>query len=73
MRTFHHVGFVTEEQKEGAFYNEGLSVWLTDISASPNKIEFLKFEAGSWFARVSPETIAYGLYSTQSGRGFDSV
>ena len=47
MRTLHHVGFITSEQKEGAFYNEGLKVWLTDISASPNKIEFLKFEEGS--------------------------
>jgi len=47
MRTFNHVGFLTSEQKEGAVYNEGLSVWLTDFSKSPNKIEFLKFEEGS--------------------------
>ena len=47
MRTFNHVGFITTEQKEGAVYNEGLRVWLTDISKSPNKIEFLKFEEGS--------------------------
>ena len=47
MRTFNHVGIVTTEQKEGAAYNEGLHVWLTDYSKSPNKIEFLKFEAGS--------------------------
>jgi hypothetical protein len=47
MRTFHHVGIITEEKKEGAMYNEVLSVWLTDISQSPNKIEWLKFEPGS--------------------------
>lgn len=47
MRTFNHVGIVTNEQKEGAILNEGLNVWLTDYSKSPNKIEFLKFEAGS--------------------------
>lgn len=47
MRTFNHVGFITTEKKEGAFYMEGLSVWLTDYSKSPNRIEFLKFEAGS--------------------------
>ena len=47
MRTFNHVGFLTSEQKEGAVYNEGLCVWLTDFSKSPNKIEFLKFEEGS--------------------------
>ena len=28
-------------------FNEGLSVWLTDYSKSPNRIEFLKFEEGS--------------------------
>ena len=47
MRTFHHVGFITAEKKEGAVFNEGLKVWLTDIGKSPNKIEFLKFEEGS--------------------------
>lgn len=47
MRTFNHIGIVTTEQKEGAMLNEGLHVWLTDYSKSPNKIEFLKFEAGS--------------------------
>ncbi|MCD8265168.1 MAG: hypothetical protein LUD02_14310 [Tannerellaceae bacterium] len=47
MRTFNHVGILTDEKKEGAVYNEGLSVWLTDYSQSPNKIEFLKFEEGS--------------------------
>lgn len=44
MRTFSHVGIVTNEQKEGAMFNEGLNVWLTDYSQSPNKIEFLKFD-----------------------------
>lgn len=47
MRTFNHVGIVTTEQVEGAMFNEGLSVWLTDYSKSPNRIEFLKFEEGS--------------------------
>lgn len=47
MRTFHHFGIPVKEVKEGATYNEGLKVWLTDIDASPNKVEFLKFEEGS--------------------------
>jgi len=47
MRTLNHVGFITSEKKEGAVFNEGLRVWLTDFSKSPNKIEFLKFEEGS--------------------------
>ena len=47
MRELNHVGIITTEMKEGATYNEGLKVWLTDYSKSPNKIEFLKFEEGS--------------------------
>ena len=47
MRAFNHVGFITTEKKEDAVFNEGLSVWLTDYSKSPNRIEFLKFEEGS--------------------------
>ena len=47
MRTLNHVGFITTEKKEGAVFNEGLRVWLTDFKQSPNKIEFLKFEEGS--------------------------
>ncbi len=47
MRTLNHIGIVTTEKVEGAVYNEGLKVWLTDYSKSPNRIEFLKFEEGS--------------------------
>ncbi|MEN6324111.1 MAG: hypothetical protein ABFD09_11580 [Proteiniphilum sp.] len=47
MRTFHHVGIVTQEKKEGATYNDVLSVWLTDKESSPNNIEWLMFEKGS--------------------------
>lgn len=47
MRKFNHVGIVTTEKKPGAFFNEGLSVWLTDFTKSENKIEWLKFEEGS--------------------------
>ncbi len=53
MREFHHVGIVTNEKKEGAMYNETLSVWLTDINNSPNNIEWLKFEEGS----ILPELV----------------
>ncbi len=53
MRTFNHVGIVTTEKKEGAVYNEVLSVWLTDFSKSTNKIEWLRFEEGS----ILPELV----------------
>lgn len=47
MRTLNHFGIITDEIREGAVYNDGLKVWLTDFANSPNKIEYLKFEAGS--------------------------
>ena len=52
MRTFNHIGIVTTEKKEGAILNEGLNVWLTDYNQSPNRIEFLKFEAGSCLSEL---------------------
>ncbi|MDD4516730.1 hypothetical protein [Massilibacteroides sp.] len=61
MRTFNHVGIITTEKKEGAMFNEGLGVWLTDYSKSPNKIEYLKFEPGSCMPPLVQENghIAY--------------
>ena len=47
MRKYNHIGIITKEDKEGASFNETLSVWLTDFSQSPNKIEWLKFVEGS--------------------------
>ncbi|MCI5718176.1 MAG: hypothetical protein MR292_07340 [Alistipes sp.] len=47
MRTFNHIGMVTDVIPEGAVFNDGLKVWLTDYTKSPNRIEFLKFEPGS--------------------------
>lgn len=47
MRTFNHVGMIADTVPEGAVFNEGLGVWLTDYAKSPNRIEFLKFEPGS--------------------------
>lgn len=47
MRTFNHVGIIINEIPEGATFDSGLNVWLTDFSKSSNKIEFLKFEEGS--------------------------
>jgi len=47
MRTFNHIGIVTNDTKENASLNADLGIWLTDFSKSPNKIEFLKFIDGS--------------------------
>lgn len=67
MRTFNHVGIITDVIPEGAVYNEGLSVWLTDFSKSPNKIEFLKFEHGSCMPELVQKQghIAYTVLSLE--------
>lgn len=67
MRTFNHVGIITTEKKEGAVFNEGMRVWLTDHSKSPNKIEYLKFEEGSYMPQLVQENghIAYTVPSME--------
>ena len=52
MRKYNHVGIITNEDQPGAIFNEGLRVWLTDFSKSPNKIEYLKFVDGSCMPEV---------------------
>lgn len=46
MRTLNHFGIPVNYKPEGATYNEGLNVWLTDFSKSENKIEFIYREPG---------------------------
>lgn len=46
MRTLSHIGIPVNYKPEGAVYNEGLNIWLTDYSQSPNKIEFIHLESG---------------------------
>lgn len=46
MRTLSHFGVPVDYKPEGAMYNEGLNIWLTDYSKSVNKIEFLYLESG---------------------------
>lgn len=46
MRMLSHFGVPVDYKPEGAMYNEGLNIWLTDYSKSANKIEFLYLESG---------------------------
>ena len=68
MRKYNHVGIITNEDKEGAMFNEALNVWLTDFSKSPNKIEFLKFVEGSCMHElIQKEThIAYEVSNLEA-------
>lgn len=65
MRTLNHIGIPTNEIIPGAVFNEGLKVWLTDYSKSPNKIEFLKFEPGSCLPAIVQE-VAHIAYQVPS-------
>ena len=44
---FHHVGIPTQEVKPDETYLEGANLYITDVEATPYKIEFLRFEDGS--------------------------
>lgn len=61
MRTINHFGIPTQTPQEGEVYAEGLKVWITDFTASPNKIEFLRFEPDTWMPKLLQEVahIAY--------------
>lgn len=48
MRTLDHIGIPTTEPQNGEMYNEGMKLFLTDYSESPNRIEWLRFDADSW-------------------------
>lgn len=52
MRKFNHVGIPTTIPQEGEIYAEGMNLYLTDFNQSPNKIEFLRFEAESTMPEI---------------------
>ncbi len=43
MRTFSHFGIPVTKAFTGELYNEDLHLYYTEVDASPNKIEFLRF------------------------------
>ena len=48
MKSFHHIGLVTEEEKPGEMYFETLKVWGTSPDDDPvNKIEWVRFSPES--------------------------
>ena len=49
MRKIYHIGIPVQQPVSGEVYNEGKKVFLTDFAKSPNKIEFLRFDADSCF------------------------
>lgn len=65
MRKINHFGVVTNTPQPGEFYVEGLKVWLTDFSKSPNRVEFLRFEEGSCMPEII-QTTAHIAYEVES-------
>lgn len=47
MRTFHHIGLVTQEEVPGEMYFDMLKVWGTDPTNDPNKVEWVRFSPES--------------------------
>lgn len=43
MKSFHHIGLVTETEKPGETYYDSLNVWGTDPASDPNKVEWVRF------------------------------
>lgn len=44
---FDHVGLPTDEKQPGEMYVPETKVWVTDPSAHPYRVEFLRYEADS--------------------------
>lgn len=47
MRTLHHFGIPTDKPQQDETYLEGAKLYVTPVDKSPNKIEWLRFEADS--------------------------
>lgn len=65
MRTLHHIGIPTATQQAEETYLEGAKLYVTDAGSSPNKIEWLRFEAGSPMPELL-QTCAHIAYTVDS-------
>jgi hypothetical protein len=61
MRKLHHIGIPVSKAVTGETYHEDLKLWYTSSAASPNKLEFLRFDSGCPFPEIVKTTahIAY--------------
>ena len=68
MRKINHIGIPVQKPVSGEVYNEGMQVYLTDFTKSPNKIEFLRFDKDSWMPEKIQTLahIAYEVYNLDS-------
>ena len=52
MRQFHHFGIPTDTVQENETYLEEAKLYITDAGASPNSIEWLRFEQDSGMPEI---------------------
>ena len=65
MRKLHHFGIQVTNQVDGETHNDELHLFCTDVAASPNKIEFLRFEKGCPFPELV-QTMPHIAYEVES-------
>jgi len=67
MKTLHHFGIPTKVPQAKETYLAGAKLFVTDVADSPNKIEWLRFEAGSPMPELLQTTahIAYQVDDMQ--------
>ena len=67
MRKLNHFGIPVTSPVAGESYNSELHLWCTQVDASPNKIEFLRFDKGCPFPEKVQTTahIAYEVPDMQ--------
>ena len=47
MKTFHHIGLVTQTPQPGEMYFDSLKVWGTNPDDDPNRVEWVRFAPDS--------------------------
>ncbi len=67
MRRISHIGMPTSQVQPNENYSADMKLFLTDYSQSPNKIEFLRFEADSTMPQILKDMphIAYEVDSIE--------
>ena len=65
MRKLHHFGIPVTNPVDGETHNDELHLFCTDVAASPNKIEFLRFEKGCPFPELV-QTMPHIAYEVES-------
>ncbi len=65
MRTLNHIGIPVTTSVQGEMRNEELYLWYTNVAASANKIEFLRFEEECPFPEIV-KTMPHIAYEVSS-------